>query len=118
MARCQSRWLGDQGHCTNLYALTPLVFLAEMGEANGDDLYAYRDHALARLVGVCVDGLSNSVLFEQKTGIQQEVPQAASGDDAWWTKPYGKHFPSPQIAAITMHAKTLASFYLGGLPPG
>jgi poly(beta-D-mannuronate) lyase len=102
----------------HLYALTPLVFLAEMGEVNGQDLYAYRDHALARLVAICVHGLSDPSLFEQRTGVKQEVPKNASGDDAWWTKPYATRFPSPQISSIADHAETLSSFYLGGLPPG
>jgi poly(beta-D-mannuronate) lyase len=101
----------------HLYALAPLVFIAEMGEANGQDLYAYRDHALSRLVAVCVHGLSDPSLFEQRTSVKQEVPKHTSGDDAWWTKPYGRRFPSPQIADITAHAGTLSSFYLGGLPP-
>lgn len=101
----------------HLYALTPLVFLAEVGEANGIDLYAEHDHALARLVALCVHGLSDPSLFEQRTGVKQEVPANASGDDAWWTKPYAARFPSPAISSITHHADTLSSFYLGGLPP-
>jgi len=101
----------------HLYALTPLVFLAEFGEANGKDLYAANDHALARLVALCVHGLADPSLFEDRTKVKQEVPKNASGDDAWWTKPYNKRFPSPAISAITNHADTLSSFYLGGLPP-
>lgn len=101
----------------HLYALTPLVFLAEFGEANGQDLYALRDHAIARLVKLCVTGLSDPSLFQQRTGIKQEVPEHASGDDAWWTKPYAARFPDPAITAITHNAETLSSFYLGGLPP-
>jgi poly(beta-D-mannuronate) lyase len=101
----------------HLYALTPLVFLAEFGEANGQDLYSQRDHALARLVALCVHGLSDPSLFEERTKVKQEVPKNASDDDAWWTKPYAKRFPSPAISAITANATTLSSFYLGGLPP-
>ena len=101
----------------HLYALTPLVFLAEFGAANHQDLYAYKDHAIARLVKLCVTGLSDPALFQQRTGVKQEVPVHASGDDAWWTQPYAKRFPDPSISAITASAETLSSFYLGGLPP-
>jgi poly(beta-D-mannuronate) lyase len=101
----------------HLYALTPLVFLAEFGEANGTDLYALDNRALARLVALCVHGVTDPSLFAQRTGTKQEVTEKPSGDDAYWTKPYARRFPSAGISAMSASAKTLSSFYLGGLPP-
>ena len=101
----------------HLYALAPLVFLAEMGEANGLDLYTYNHHAITRLADACVSGLQDPTLFETKAHAKQEVPKVPSGDDANWTVPYGRRYPSDRIIAITKNARTLSSLYLGGLPP-
>ena len=43
----------------HLYALAPLVLLAEFGEVNNLDLYAHANGALHRLVSVSVAGLSD-----------------------------------------------------------
>ena len=101
----------------HLYALAPLVFIAEFGEINGIPLYAHDGDAIARLVRLCVRGLTDPSLFMQRTGAQQEVPETPSGDDAYWAKPYSRRFPSPELAALLANASTLSSFYLGGLPP-
>ncbi len=52
----------------HLYALAPLVLLAEFGEANGLDLYARANGAIHRLVNASVAGLQDPALFEKTTG--------------------------------------------------
>lgn len=101
----------------HLYALAPLVMIAEFGEANGLDLYAYSDGAIHRLADVSVAGLSNSELFAKATGVQQEVSAKPSGDQIGWAPPYEHRFPSPQLAKYIANAPSLSVYYLGGLPP-
>ena len=101
----------------HLYALAPLVFIAEMAEGNGIDLYAFRGHALARLVNVCLLGLRDPAFFATRAHAQQEVPATPKGDDAYWAVPYSYRFPSPALTALVANAPTLSSLYLGGLPP-
>lgn len=101
----------------HLYALAPLVFIAEFGEINGVHLYSYRHHAIARLVIFCVRELEDPSLIVQMTGTQQEIHKALTGDDAYWIEPYSKRFPSPELKRLLASAHTLNSFYLGGLPP-
>jgi poly(beta-D-mannuronate) lyase len=101
----------------HIYALAPLVFIAELGETNGVRLYSLDDGAINRLVRVSVRGLADPALFARKTGVQQEVAKTPSGDDVYWAKPYSKRFPSQDLAALITNARTLSSFYLGGLPP-
>ncbi|HVZ84009.1 MAG TPA: alginate lyase family protein [Terracidiphilus sp.] len=101
----------------HLYALTPLVFIAEFGEANGIDLYAEHGHAIARLARICVHGYTDPSLFAQRTGIAQEVPSSPTAEDAYWARPYSRRFPSPELAAFLARAQSLSMFYLGGLPP-
>jgi poly(beta-D-mannuronate) lyase len=101
----------------HLYALAPLVMLAEFGEANGLDLYARNDGAIHRLVNVSVAGLADPSPFAKATGVQQEVPKSVSGDQIGWAPPYVRRFPNAQLSKLIADAKSLRVYYLGGLPP-
>jgi poly(beta-D-mannuronate) lyase len=101
----------------HLYALAPLVFLAECGEANGLDLYAHADGAIHRLEKASVAGLRDPALFEKATGIKQEVPKVPSGDQIGWAPPYARRFPNADLTRLIRAAPSLSVFYLGGLPP-
>jgi poly(beta-D-mannuronate) lyase len=101
----------------HLYALAPLVMLAEFGETNGIDLYAERDYAIKRLVARCVSGLQDPGFFQEKTGVAQvTTPQI----EAWqisWAQPYTRRFPDAKISALMGQAPRLNYTMLGGLPP-
>jgi poly(beta-D-mannuronate) lyase len=101
----------------HLYALAPLVLLAEFGEANGFDLYAHANGALHRLVDVSVAGLQDPALFEKATGVKQEVSKVVSGDQIGWAPPYVRRFPNPELTHLINLAPSLSVYYLGGLPP-
>jgi poly(beta-D-mannuronate) lyase len=101
----------------HLYALAPLVMIAEFGEANGMDLYAHSDGAIHRLADVSLAGLTNPELFAKATGVQQEVSTRPSGDQIGWAPPYEHRFPNPQLAKLIANAPNLSVYYLGGLPP-
>ena len=101
----------------HLYALAPLILLAEFGETNHLDLYAHANGAIHRLVNVSIDGLMNPVLFEKATGIKQEVPRVVSGDQIGWAPPYVHRFPDPELSRLIEGAPSLSVYYLGGLPP-
>ena len=104
----------------HLFALSPLVYLAEFGQVNDLDLYAERDHALARLERLCVDGLNNNQLFEKATGIPQDTPTqgAPAAEQISWGVIWQSRFPDPALASILAQAGSLSYMYLGGLPPG
>jgi len=101
----------------HLYALAPLILLAEFGEANGIDLYARSGGAIRRLATLSVHGLSDPSLFEKETGVKQEVPKIPSGDQIAWAPPYERRFPDPLLKKLIEQAPSLHSPYLGGLPP-
>jgi poly(beta-D-mannuronate) lyase len=101
----------------HLYALAPLVLLAEFGEANGMDLYASSGGAIHRLVKISVGGLTNPSQFENATGVKQEVPKVPSGDQIGWAPPYVRRFPDATLNRFVANAPTLSVYYLGGLPP-
>jgi poly(beta-D-mannuronate) lyase len=101
----------------HLYALAPLVLLAEFGEANSLDLYAHANGAIHRLVDVSVAGLQDPAPFAKATGVKQEVPRRPSGDQIGWAPPYVRRFPNPALARMIANAPSLSVYYLGGLPP-
>lgn len=102
----------------HLYALAPLVLLAEFGEANHLDLYAHANGAIHRLVNFSVAGVQDPAPFVKATGVQQELPKTRSGDQIGWAPPYLQRFPNPALERMVQAAPTLSVYYLGGLPPG
>jgi poly(beta-D-mannuronate) lyase len=101
----------------HLYALAPLVLLAEFGEANNLDLYAHANGAIHRLVNVSVAGLQDPAPFAKATGVKQEVSKRPSGDQIGWAPPYVRRFPNPALARMIANAPSLSVYYLGGSPP-
>jgi poly(beta-D-mannuronate) lyase len=73
------------------FAVTPLVALAELAAARGEDWYGLGDGALHRLVSFTVRGLIDSSRVEALAGVAQEVgPSTAS---AGWLPLYVARFP-------------------------
>jgi poly(beta-D-mannuronate) lyase len=101
----------------HLYALAPLVLLAEFGEANNLDLYAHANGAIHKLVNFSVAGLQDPTPFVKATGVQQEVPKTITGDQIGWAPPYVQRFPNPALERMIQTAPSLSVYYLGGLPP-
>jgi poly(beta-D-mannuronate) lyase len=101
----------------HLYALAPLVLLAEFGEANHLDLYAHANGAIHRLVDFSVAGLQDPAPFVKATGVPQEVPKVITGDQIGWAPPYVQRFPNPALERMVQAAPSLSVYYLGGLPP-
>ncbi|HEX4312010.1 MAG TPA: alginate lyase family protein [Acidobacteriaceae bacterium] len=103
----------------HLYALSPLVYIAEFGEVNGLHLYAERDHALAKLERLSVDGMNNNQFFQKATGIAQDTPNGApAAEQISWGVIWEARFPDPALASLLSQASSLSYMYLGGLPPG
>ncbi|MFP5230865.1 MAG: alginate lyase family protein [Acidobacteriota bacterium] len=104
----------------HLFALSPLVYIAEFGQVNGLHLYAERNHALARLEHLSVDGLKNNQFFVKATGIPQDTPTqgAPAAEQISWGVIWQSRFPDPTLASILAQAGSLSYMYLGGLPPG
>ena len=103
----------------HLYALAPLIMIAELARANGMDLYSYSNGAIHRLVNLCAAGLRNPDIFAKATGVQQDiVPSQYSGADIGWAVPYVKRFPNPQLSAWIAQAGNVRFWQWGGLPPG
>ncbi len=103
----------------HLFAIAPLVTMAELAQANGDDLYGYDHSRLKLLVSVSVSGLADNHFFQEKSGVAQDTPKdgVISGSDISWLAPYARRFPSPEITALLKAVPAAPDRYLGGLPP-
>ena len=101
----------------HLYALGPLVLLAEFGEANGGGLYAEHDGAIHRLVRFCTAALADPAILEKRTGVRQVVSDPLSGTDIGWAVPYVRRFPNAQLSSLLAKAAWVRSSQWGGAPP-
>jgi len=101
----------------HLYAIAPLVLLAEFGEANHQDFYAHNHSAIHRLIKFSIDGVADPAPFAKATGVQQEAVKRPSGDQIGWAPPSARRFPDPTLSKYIANAPSLSVYHLGGLPP-
>jgi poly(beta-D-mannuronate) lyase len=74
----------------HVFAMMPLIVLAELGASRGEDWYALSNGALHRLVGVTMKGLLDPDPFSTLAGEPQEIPVEPG---AGWLQLYGWRFP-------------------------
>lgn len=73
------------------FAAMPLITLAELMAARGEDAYALNDGALHRLAQATLAGLANPETFTKLVGEKQEQPV---NPGAGWLQLYAARFPS------------------------
>jgi poly(beta-D-mannuronate) lyase len=109
MAR-KSRALGY-----HIFALTPLIMLAEIGQANGRDLYAAQNGAIHRLTKRVLFGYEHPEWFAERAGASQE-----KGDDKGkpftyvWAEIYNARFPDAAVGQQIVKYRPLFYHWLGG----
>jgi len=103
----------------HLFALGPLVMMAELGEDNGLPMYAANNGALHLLVNRALSGLGNNTYFTSKAGTKQDTPEGGKikSNDVLWAVPYVKRFPNSAISAMINSVQLKGWDYLGGMPP-
>jgi poly(beta-D-mannuronate) lyase len=103
----------------HLYALAPLVYLAEFGDDNGLNCYAEHNYALKKLAALSTQGLVDNSFFVKAAGTAQDTPHGPpTAEEISWAKIYVARFPDPTISKLLAEAPSLSYMYLGGLPPG
>jgi poly(beta-D-mannuronate) lyase len=75
----------------HVFAMTPLVVMAELAASKGEDWYALGGGALHRLVALSHRGLMDPAGFDARTGVAQERPLNAR---AGWLQLYDRRFPA------------------------
>lgn len=79
------------------FALEPLVLLAELARARGEDFWALGNGALHRLARATIDGFADPATFARLAGAPQE-PGIKPG--AGWSHVYAARFPGRLSAPI------------------
>jgi poly(beta-D-mannuronate) lyase len=104
----------------HLFALAPIVMMAEFGEANGQDLYSRRKGAVHLLVRRTIAGMLDNSYFTKQAGAAQDTPdkKETKSTDVIWLVPYLRRFPNETMNKVLQSAQLRPYNYLGGLPPG
>jgi poly(beta-D-mannuronate) lyase len=100
-----------------LYALGPLVMLAELGEDNGIEMYGADDGAMLRLVRFNVAAMKDPSIIARRTGVAQDITQPYSGLEIGWAVPWVERFPNPQLSGWIARAPWVRFWQWGGAPP-
>jgi poly(beta-D-mannuronate) lyase len=100
-----------------LYALGPLIMLAELGEANGIDTYNENHGAIHRLVKFDLAALEDPSAIAKRTGAAQNLSQPLSGQEIGWAVPYVKRFPDAELSSLIAKAPWVRFWQWGGAPP-
>jgi len=103
----------------HLFALAPLVTMAELGEANGQDFYSFNHNMLHVAVSRAMAGLADNHYFTTKAGVAQDTPEGSKikSDEVIWVTPFVRRFPDAGISGLLNRSDGKPFGYLGGLPP-
>ena len=74
----------------HVFALAPLVLMAEIAATRGEDWYAPEDGAVHRLAALVLAGLRDPARFDALAGVPQERP---TRPQAGWLSLYAARFP-------------------------
>ncbi len=103
----------------HLFALAPIVMLAEFGEANGENLYAAGDHAVEPRESHFLGSQEQRLLQQEGWRISRHTwAERADSNDIIWMVPYLRRFPNADGTKMLQPIKLTPSRYLGGYPPG
>jgi poly(beta-D-mannuronate) lyase len=99
----------------HLFALAPLVMLAEMGERNGMPLYEERQGRLKQLVERVVQGASNPEAFARLAGAPQtDTMPPHGGSDLAWVEIWLARFPNPTLRRWVVDRRPVIDPRMGG----
>jgi poly(beta-D-mannuronate) lyase len=99
----------------HLYALAPLVMLAEMGQRNGIPLYQERHGRLFLLVKRVVQGVSNPEAFGHLADAAQIDPMPPrGGSDVAWVEIWLARFPDPALTRWIANRRPVIDPRMGG----
>ena len=103
----------------HMYAAGPLVIMAELGEANGLNLYKKEGYALSRLVKFIIRGVDDPSIYEKISKAKQR-PLTAKSLDFLWLPTYARRFPDKDFERILSKFPRSTKFTrvtFGGLLP-
>ena len=99
----------------HVFSAGPLVMMAETAQANGIDLYGYKDGAIHRLIGRITTELDNDGAYmAEKTGTKQDMDGVIGSATLAWMEPYAARFPDKQYDTWFKKLRPMVQRRLGG----
>ncbi len=98
----------------HVFALTPLVMIAEIGEANGLKLYDEQGGAIHRLAKRVQAGLDDPAWFTARAGAEQEYSGKPDKFSYVWAEPYYARFPDVALGQKIAAGRPWFYAWLGG----
>ncbi len=98
----------------HIFAIAPLVAIAETGEVNGLALYREHDSALLRLIDRTLSGLDDPSWFAAKAGAPQLLESAVSSANLAWLEFYNRRFADPRAERWLQELRPMRQRRLGG----
>jgi poly(beta-D-mannuronate) lyase len=100
----------------HLFALKPLILIAELTFGDGLNLYEAEGGAIRRLARRCLIGIADPSGFVDRAGADQEYFQrdALTGGDIAWLEPFEARFPAPDQADLLARHRPVRDRRLGG----
>ena len=98
----------------HIFAIAPLVAIAETGEVNGVALYREHDSALLRLIDRTLSGLDDPSWFAAKAGAPQLLESAVSSANLAWLEFYNRRFADPRAERWLQELRPMRQRRLGG----
>lgn len=98
----------------HVFALTPLVLIAETAARSGEDLYELRDGILRKAAQRVFEGIKDPSTFAQQAETAQEPVSQMSSEHFAWLEVYNSRFHDPAIEAWLKNSGPVFSRRAGG----
>lgn len=96
----------------HMFALAPLILIAEAGEVNGIDLYALKQRRLQKLIDLNIAALDDMNVIGAKNGYKQEDLYNESA--LAWMEPYYARFHDVRVEKWLKRYRPMGSTRIGG----
>jgi poly(beta-D-mannuronate) lyase len=103
----------DRARKYHLFALEPLVAMAEIALANNVDLYALNNRGIQRLAHTTLASLKDPSLIARLAKTKQ-APQSVKGTNLAWLAVLAKRYPDPYYDSFLKKYPVRPDDYLGG----
>lgn len=97
----------------HLFALQPLVAIAEIAWQNGIDLYSLNNRGIERVARMTLRSLADPSLLKSRSG-QTQARQTVQGTNLEWLAPLAKRFPDAYYDSFLKRYPAHSEIYLGG----
>jgi poly(beta-D-mannuronate) lyase len=109
---------GKRARDYHIFAVTPLVMLAEIGAVNNQDIYGAYDGALHRVIDRIMVGIDDPSFYEERSGqTQVDFPtddKTVPDYRMAWLEPYQRRFPDPRQQELLDQWDNIYFTSLGG----